>query len=840
MKKGSDGVPAISRRGLLKGAGAAGLVAAGIIPITVRAAGGGASEAQLRQRLAIPPEAAAALVFAQSSHVDPDWLLKADQYQYFTDRAFAGAMVELARDPRYVYSVECVFFFRRFWEGHPDLQPTLRDYVNRGRIRFTGVGVTTPDTLLPEAENILRDYVVGLAWLRAQGLAIDARIAYLPDDFGHSPTVPSMLRELGISYAAMTRIDGGYAPTADFRPAKDFPRPGSSAEMLFKQLLTTDFIWAGPDGAEIIAHAHPTAYDMGDMIDHAAIGVMMGVYLGVPTRGAGQTNKKIDGYVARLRPLSKTGYMFCPLGGDFNVPVKDLCRIIDAYNRLRYPTTGVWATMGGLEDYMDLVAFHRDLLPTIKLDPNPYWTGFYSSRPGLKQACRKLSRSLYLAEALGVMAEARGAGVYPDLTPAWEIAAMSNHHDFVTGTSRNTVLNEEQLPLMAKAQAEVDDAITRLAAPLSAPLSPRPAPLKWKLDPGGMLTADNEFYAIELDPRRGGCITRWLDRASGREIMAGPSNDVVVYRDSGGMYMMGMEVYQGTFKELARASAYPAEVTAREEDGVLKVTVDNKFAGHAFTRELFLRSDSPAVRMKLRGRARGSRSVTVRFQPALVPGRFVQAVTYGVVERPLEKLFNPTFWAVKDWVDLVDQTEKFGAHLAVAAPGAVSARADGSIEAVALRNARAERAHHLPALQTVVANGTDPAEHEFDYAFWPHGSESWLQRRAWDQARLALADEFIAPGHPDLPGLAATLIKLDRPDVIVAAVKKAAAGDGVVVRLHRLAPGPVKVLLAFPGRPVQQAARVDALERELAPLPIAGGQVEIDLPSSLATVRVRY
>ena len=31
---------------------------------------------------------------------------------------------------------------------------------------------------------------------------------YLPDDFGHSPALPSLLRALGFTYAAVTRIDG--------------------------------------------------------------------------------------------------------------------------------------------------------------------------------------------------------------------------------------------------------------------------------------------------------------------------------------------------------------------------------------------------------------------------------------------------------------------------------------------------------------------------------------------------------------------------------------------------------------------------------------------------------
>jgi len=826
------------------GAGAAGLGAAAglLIPAPyARSDQTRRSEAELRRRLGVPPEAEAVLIFAQSCHVDPDWLLTADQYQRFTDKAFDSAMVELDRDPRYVYCVECVFFFRRYWEDRPDLRDTLRDYVNQGRIRFTGVGLTTPDTLLPEAENILRDYLVGQGWLHAQGMHVNPRIAYLPDDFGHSPTVPSMLRELGIHYAVITRLDGGHFPLADYRPAREFPRPGSSHELLFKKLKSADFVWPGPDGAEVIAHVNPTHYDMGDLIAHTGGAVMNGIYLALPARATSQTNKKIDGYVERLRPLSKTGYMFCPVGGDFNPPVPELNRILDAYNHDRYPHTGVWAVLAGLEDYMDLVAFHRDRLPKVELDPNPYWTGFYSSRPGLKQECRKLSRSLYLAESLGVMAEDRGLAGCPDLTEAWEISAISNHHDFITGTSRDTVLNEEQLPMLEEAQADVDEAIDILAIALAPAAPPRPAPIEWEWEKGhDTLTAENEFYIVELDANKGGCITSWFDRAAGREILAGPSNDVVLYKDSGGLYMMGMEVYQGTFKQIARASDFPAQVQAREEGGVLVVTVTNELARHSFTRELFFRSDSPAVRMRLKGSARGSRCVTVCFRPELTPGRFTQAVTYGVVQRPLEKLFSPTFWAVKDWVDLVDESEGFGAHLAVSAPGAVAARPDGSIEAVALRNARAERARGVPAIQTLVANGTDPGVHEFDYAFWPHGPESWLARRAWDLARRALSESFIAPEAPDLESLAASLVDLDRSDVAVAAVKKAESGEGIIVRLFCYAPGPVTARLAFAGRRVREALGVDALERELGPLPMVRGRVEVEMPHALATVLLKF
>ena len=788
------------------------------------------TEAELRARLGIPAEAKSVLVFAQSSHVDPDWLLTADQYQHFTDKAFDGAMVELARDPRYVYSVECIFFFRRYWEKHPELQAKIRDYVNTGRIRFSGVGVTTPDTLLPEGENILRDYLIGWNWLKLNGMNVNPRIAYLPDDFGHSPTLPTMLQALGLKYAVMTRVDGGSFPMADWAPAKDFPRPGSTYELLFRKLNIADFIWPGPDGSEVLAHVTPTFYDMGDLIDHTSGAAMVGLYLALPARSPAQTNQKIDGYIAKLKPFAPTGYMWAPMGGDFMPPVKNVLKYVDEYNRTRYPLTGTYVVLAAVEDYMDLVAFHKDKLPTIKLDPNPYWTGFYSSRPGLKQACRDLSRSLLLAEARGVMAEDRGTAKYPDLSAAWYISAMSNHHDFITGTSRNAVLKNEQLKLLARSQLQVDEIIGALITQPQTIEPPVVEKLLYHREESGKHIFENRYYIIELDEKKGGCITRWFDRSTGREMISGPSNDIVIYRDSGGLYSMGMEVYKGIFNELDRSSRHQAVIFVPSTDRPL-VAVYTRFHGQRWTQFLLFDPDTPTVDMVLIGHTRGSSCVTVQFRPALIPGRFVQNLTYGVVERPLARLFTPTFWAVKDWVDLIDISGQYGINLALGAPGAVAARSDGSIEAVALRNAKAERTlGFIPALQTVVANGTDPDVHEFRYAFWPHGAESWLERRPWEQVKSLNTFEDIFE----------KAIKLDRPDVTVTAVKKSEAGDGVVVRLFKYGPGPETVKLTFNGKPVKSATLIDALEREMGPLPVGDGQVTVEMPYALASVLLKF
>ncbi len=797
-------------------------------------------ELGIRERLGIPVEAGEVILFAQSSHLDPDWLFTADQYQRLaTDESIDRALHELGKDPRYIYSVECLFFFKRYWEGHPEKRAALRDYANKGRIRFTGTGITTPDTLLPEQESLIRDYLIGREWLKAQGIDVEPKVAYLPDCFGHTPTLPGILNHMGYSYTAFARIDGMYFIATDYRPRSAYPTPGSSAELLEKDLRTLDFVWRAADGSEVLAHWCAFTYMQGDMIDATGIVKLLGFRVGVPARSPRRTSAKIDSFIRQLRPLSPTGYMFCPIGGDFNHPVPNLNKILDAYNRTRYPETGVYAVLAGLEDYMDLVDCHRKRLPVLELDPNPLWMGFYASRPELKQRCRQLSRSLVAAEGLGVLAEMKGhAGAYPDLSGPWETAAFSNHHDFITGTAPDRVYVREQLAVLKEAQAQVDGALESLTGLLNLPAGEGPAPIKWERA-GSIVRVENDFYMVELDEAQGGCITRWYDKAGSREALSGPSNDIVLYRDTGGLWRMGHELVTGRFGEVKRASGLAAKMSAEESGGVLRVDVESELDGRRFVRSLYFRSDRAAVGMKLRGSVGRRRAATVCFRTSVSRGRFVQEVPFGVVERPLRKNFDPTFWAVKNWVDLVDGSGAFGADVGVGAPASVHADEAGQIEMIALRYAPQERVLGIPVL-SFPAIGSDRREHEFDYAFRPHGPGDWLERRAFAGAEEALGDSWSEPRKPNLERLAFSGVELDREDVRVTALKRAETGDGVIVRLMRYAPEPVFVAVSFPGLEIKEAHLADGLERVRDRLDIKGGVVEIEMDRSIVTVLVRF
>ena len=297
------------------------------------------NEAALRERLGVPAEAERVLVVTESSHWDPNWLRTSEEY-YATriEPIFAAVLEELEAEPRRVFSIESVFFLRMYWERRPEQRLRLTRLFKRRQLRLTGSAVTTPDAVLPHTEAILRDYLLGQRWLTAEaGLDIRPKLAYLPDDFGASPALPEMMRALGIEYVALARIDGQHFVGADFRGKNAFPRIGSSAARLLREERSLDFVWRGPAGDQVLAHWHAFTYFQGDMLAYRGVVRWMGTTFGVPWRTEGHVAQRLDSYAAALMPVSRTPYLLCPIGCDFNPPIPRLLELLDRYNRGTLP-----------------------------------------------------------------------------------------------------------------------------------------------------------------------------------------------------------------------------------------------------------------------------------------------------------------------------------------------------------------------------------------------------------------------------------------------------------------------------------------------------------------------
>lgn len=784
--------------------------------------------AALRDKLGIPHDAKRVIVFAESSHWDPNWLwTSTDYFDKLVKPNLDKAVAELLAQPRRVYSVECMFFLRMYWEARPEQHDNLRKLVNNGQLRITNSGVTTADTILPSTEALLRDLLQGQEWLRAHGLEQEPRLAYFTDSFGMSPALPSLLNAAGFDRTAFTRIDGMYFMGCDYESSKNFPRPGSTAETL-ENLKTTEFIWRDRNGAEVLAHWNIFNYGQGDMLAHGGFMRMYIMNFAWEARSDKAVAAKIEKFAGDLIPFSRTPYVFCPIGIDFVDPIEGLVELLDRYNQNHFADSGIWAVNAGLDDFLALVEPFKAELPVVEMDPNPYWTGFYTARPLLKQRAYELTDALIRAEELSLQPQNRATAklVQEEIAPAWWKSAASNHHDFITGTSPDEVIYGESFPWLEEGLATVGKVIDRLEENLDEPATAQvPAALpKHSLRMGDLTITTSDYIAVLSEEYGGAIIT--LTTPEGKALLTGPSNDLVSYRDSGGLWRMGMEFVGGTWQRKAAASDTPAKMKIEETEEGLAVHTTHELNGETVQRTMWFRNDSPYIRCRISGKAAPGYTINTRLQPAYGVEQLTMDTAGGVISRPPKRVFEPTFWAFQHFAHLESREARSLAVLQQH-PGAVAVLpAEKAIELVALRNATKEKAWGIVPILANPAKGEVREPYDFEYAFTFTETGDWYENGLHRQVSTLFPKQE-----------APALFAVDNADVTIAAAKPASRGEGVIVRLTApQAPGVVQ--LTARSFDIEQAMLCDARERDLHPLPVDGNTVTVDMTGTIATVRM--
>ena len=774
----------------------------------------------------------------ETSHWDPNWLMGSQQYFRLCVRpALDQALVALAADPRRVYSIECVFFLERYWEHRPQRRAQIRDLVNEGRLRLTGSGVTTPDTLLPEDEMLLRDMLAGQEWLRGNGMLQEPRVMYLPDSFGHTPGLPALCRAAGFDYAAVCRIAGMRFPGADLESADRFPRPGTAAAQLTAE-GSADFVWRSADGSEVLAHWMSHGYGHGDMIASGGLSRALGLPASWPDRRPANVDRRVERYLCDLRPLARTPYRLLGIGYDFVRPVRDLCGVLSGWNERHHKDSGVWLVNAGMDDYFDLVSSHRDVLPSIELDPNPYWMGFYASRPEIKSGVRELGRRIIVNDvARSTAMIATGAPEQPDRVLArsrW-IAVASNHHDFVTGTAPDRVARGEQ----ARWLHEAISATPWPTDPDTAPTEPEQGSVV-----APHLDSDLTTIRVQLEwgtatfaPHLGGALVS-LKGADGEEPLSGASLVLNSYADSGGLWRMGKEINGGRWSMLGSTYDRPATVDTEVLDSTATVTVRAELEG----REVVLRhSFDPHDRVittTVSPRARLRRTVTlvVATSPA---GRVTMHQPGGLVDRPTKRWYDPTYWPLHTFAVIATTDSEASARcfaVASAAPSALHVSDDGPVEVVVARTAIKELAFGVvPVMAPAWGIRFDDQSARLAFGWSNELDDAPCTRFARNLTRIL--DR--AAGWPEV----AAPIVVEDPELDVIAVKPAERGEGIIVRLRDWSPTSEgrRVLLALDDRldaGLVEAWAVDARERDLEKLDVRGGRVEVALRGHLNSVRV--
>ena len=194
-------------------------------------------------------------------------------------------------------------------------------------------------------------------------------------------------------------------------------------------------------------------------------------------------------------------HLLVPFGDDFKfrnaeLQFSNMGRLV-RYIQDHSAQLGAWAQFSTLSDYF-AGAEKEGSFPSLQGDFFPYadneqsyWTGYYTTRPLLKDRSRTLGSQLRSAELLHVLVRSHGGSSFDSagrlLPPEyWEVqfsalesarqeTALFLHHDAITGTSRTAVVND-YLERMARASQRLQLMMANMVQHMITK-EPHPTPL---------------------------------------------------------------------------------------------------------------------------------------------------------------------------------------------------------------------------------------------------------------------------------------------------------------------------------------------------------------------------
>jgi alpha-mannosidase len=311
----------------------------------------------------------------------------------------------------------------------------IKKMVKAGRWDVVGGTCIQPDTNLPCAETLVRQYAHGQRYFKSRfGKAVTA--GWQADSFGHTAGLPEILAASGINFFA-------------------FSRPSYKVVTLAEHA----FWWVGDGGARILAQRAPTVsyqnerYNMLELLDevmkvHAASRLEnIPCFYGLGNHGGGPSRR----HLLEIREWAAKH-------PEVKVVHSGLHRLNDALRK-------------------EIARKGEDLIPTHKGELNYCLRGCYSSVAKFKFPYRRSEALLASAEATDAIVAASQGRPAADLSKTWEVMLFNSFHDILPGSSIERAMDDQiaSLGSILHEAAETEfDALNALAADIDTTLTRKP------------------------------------------------------------------------------------------------------------------------------------------------------------------------------------------------------------------------------------------------------------------------------------------------------------------------------------------------------------------------------
>lgn len=412
------------------------------------------------------------------SHDDVGWLKTIDQYYVGSNNSIQGACVQnvldsvvmsLRRDRNRKFVFAEMAFFHRWWiRQSPEIQEEVRNLVASGQLEFVNGGWCMHDEATCHYIDMIDQTTLGHQLIKDE-FNITPRAGWQIDPFGHSAVQAYLLgAEVGFDSIHFARIDYQDRAKRKEDKALEVIWRGSRTFGSSSQIFTNAFPvhYSPPNGF----HFEVSDADLVPLQDDPLI-----FDFNVDIR----VNDFIDAAITQAN-VTRTNHIMWTMGDDFQYQYaeswfKEMDKLIHYVNKdgrvnALYSTPSI---------YVDAKHATNESWP-LKTDDyfpyadgeNSYWTGFFTSRPGLKRYVRMLSGYYLAARQLEFLTGRKSNGF--NTFSLGDALGVTQHHDAVTGTAKQHTTDDYAKRLAigaAESEAVVNSALSCLVNSTSGPCS---------------------------------------------------------------------------------------------------------------------------------------------------------------------------------------------------------------------------------------------------------------------------------------------------------------------------------------------------------------------------------
>lgn len=415
------------------------------------------------------------VVLIPHSHNDAGWLRTLEEYYIYTTKKILNNMVSKLRQyPNMTFVWAETVFLSMWWnELEDDMKVYVRNLVNRGQLEIVLGGWVMPDEASTHYVSVIDQLMEGHLWLQ-ENLHVKPQNSWSIDPFGHSGTIPYLLKKSGINNMVIQRIHQA--------------TKGALASTKSLEFYWTQY-WDKTGNSDMLCHVMPY---MLYSIQHTCgpdphICFQFDFrHSDNPEKQAFAKRKITDINIDKLArylyeqfrkksSLYQYNTILVPIGDDFRYDsahewdeqYRNYDLLMDYMNSKTEWNINV--KFGTVSDYFNLLKRQSEkqktAFPTVAGDFFPYsdqntlyWTGYYSTRPFDKRFSREVEANLRSADILNTLAFGYCKKWNLKYTHYHETASLLQqarrhlglflHHDAITGTSKDYVMENYESKLL--------------------------------------------------------------------------------------------------------------------------------------------------------------------------------------------------------------------------------------------------------------------------------------------------------------------------------------------------------------------------------------------------------